>query len=91
MEVLRDVIFRLAPVSTTKAFEMIQATRSHKLLEGVRGMPVADQAAIAEVIQRVAQAAAHFPELSELDINPLLACPEGCLAVDARVTLHSDS
>lgn len=87
VEVLRDVRFRVAPVSRREAGEMIGQIRSRRLLEGFRGAPPADIPALEEVIRRVAQVAAEHPEIQELDINPLLALDRGCVALDARVTV----
>lgn len=87
VEVIRDVIFRVAPVSALEAADMVAGIRSHPILLGVRGAPPSDQPAIADAVRRVAQLAADYPEIAELDINPLLALPEGCVAVDARVAL----
>ena len=67
---------------------MVRGIRSHPILLGVRGAPPSDQAAIADVLRRVAQLAADYPEIAELDINPLLSLQSGCVAVDARVALR---
>ncbi|MFN2315347.1 MAG: acetate--CoA ligase family protein [Gemmatimonadales bacterium] len=88
VEVLRDVIFRVAPVSAQEAEDMVRGVRSHPMLLGVRGAPPSDQAAIADAIRRVAQLATDYPEIAELDINPLFSLESGCLAVDARVALR---
>lgn len=88
VEVLHDVIFRVAPVSALEATDMVHGIRSHPILRGVRGAPPSDQAALADVLRRVAQLAADYPEIAELDINPLFALETGCLAVDARVALR---
>ncbi len=87
VEVIRDVLFRVAPISVLEAEDMVRGIRSHPILLGVRGAPPSDQGAIAEVLRRVAQLVADYPEIAELDINPLLALESGCVAVDARVAL----
>ena len=89
VEALADVSFRLAPLTAADAEEMIAEVRSARLLTGLRSAPAADRAALVDAIVRVGQLAADHPEIAELDINPLLALPEGqgVLAVDARIIL----
>jgi acetyltransferase len=89
VEVLRDVSFRLAPLTPEDAAEMIDEMRSAKLLGGVRGAPPADRDALINAIVCVGQLAADHPEIAELDINPLLVLPQGqgAVAVDARIIL----
>ncbi|NIL99620.1 MAG: hypothetical protein GTN89_01255 [Acidobacteria bacterium] len=85
VEVMKDVVLRLAPLRDTDAMEMVAGVKLHRLLEGVRGQPPRDLAALHDVILRVGQLAVRHPRLVEMDINPLLATPEGAVAVDARV------
>jgi acetyltransferase len=89
VEALADVSFRLAPLTAADAEEMIDEVRSARLLTGLRGAPAADRAALVDAIVRVGQLAADHPEITELDINPLLALPagQGVIAVDARIIL----
>lgn len=89
VEVLRDVLFRVAPVTELEARDMLGGIRGRRILDGVRGAPAADRGALLEVLVRVAQLAADYPEIAELDINPLLALPDGCVAADARVALSA--
>jgi acetyltransferase len=86
VEVLRDVAFRVQPVSTVDALEMIRSLRGYRILEGVRGQKGVDLDGLAEVIERVSQLVGDHPEIREMDINPFLAFPEGkaSFAVDAR-------
>ena len=84
MEVLQDVIFRIAPTAPLDAQDMTHGVRGAKLLEGVRGEPRADFEAIEEVLERVSQLAAIFPRSRELDINPLLVYGDQVVAVDGR-------
>jgi acetate---CoA ligase (ADP-forming) len=90
VEALADVSFRLAPLSASDADEMISELRAAQLLDGRRGAPPADRAAVIDVIMRVGQLAVDCPEIAELDINPLLVYPGGggALAVDARMVLR---
>jgi len=89
VEALADVSFRLAPLSRQDAEEMIGEVRAAKLLEGLRGAPPADRAALVEAIVRIGQLAADCPEIEELDVNPLMVLPagRGALAADVRVIL----
>jgi acetate---CoA ligase (ADP-forming) len=87
VEVLRDVVLRLAPLLDTDAGQMVREVRTAKLLEGVRGEPKRDLAALEEVLLRVSQLAERHPRIAEMDINPLLALEHGTMAVDARVQL----
>ncbi len=77
-EVMKDVTFRLAPVTASQAAEMIREIRGFALLDGARGAPKADVEALAAVIERVSSLAlAHRHTLAELDINPLFVLPRG--------------
>jgi acetyltransferase len=90
VEVLRDVAFRVPPVSDLDAEEMLGSIRGAKLLQAVRGEAAVDRAAIVETIQRISQLVMDHPAIEELDINPFLAFPEGGMAVDARIALSPD-
>lgn len=89
VEVLRDVSFRVAPLTPREARNMIGEIRSHALLRGVRGEPPADVEAIVDALLRMSQLVTDFPEITELDINPLVVYPTGggAVAVDSRVAL----
>ena len=87
VEVLRDVSFRLAPIDAQEAADMLASLRGARLLGAVRGMPAVDRARVADVLVRVARLGADFPEIEELDVNPLLLGADGGVAVDARVLL----
>ena len=80
VEVLGDVVFELAPVGPAQAAAMLGSIRAVALLEGVRGRPALDRAAVAEVIERVSCLVQDLPEIEELDLNPLLVWPEGARA-----------
>jgi acyl-CoA synthetase (NDP forming) len=90
VEVLEDVSFRVAPLSRPEALEMMRETRSFRLLQGFRGRPAADTDAIAGCLLRVSRLVTDFPEIEELDINPLTVrtVGEGVTALDARVILR---
>jgi acetate---CoA ligase (ADP-forming) len=87
VEALRDVSFRIAPLDDSDARAMIDALRARSILQGLRGRPPADEAALVDVVLRVSQLALHHDGIAELDINPLLARPDGAVALDARVLL----
>jgi len=88
VEVLQDVVLRLAPLLDTDAEEMVRGVRLHRLLEGVRGRPPCDLDAIQQAILRVARLAVLHPRIVEMDVNPLLAMPHGVVAIDARVRVE---
>jgi len=90
VEALKDVAFRVAPFSREEADEMIQEIRSYALLEGVRGEPPADHEAMVDALLRISQLVTDFPEIVELDINPLVVFEEGrgAMAIDMRLVLH---
>jgi acyl-CoA synthetase (NDP forming) len=86
VEVLRDVTFRVPPFTKVDAERMLTELKGSALLDGVRGRPKADRRALVDVIMKVQRLAVDLAgELSELDINPLVAHPKGCVALDALV------
>ena len=90
VEVLKDVSFRLAPITREEARAQIRAIRSFELLRGVRGEPPADLAAAEEIVLRVSQLVTDFSEIVEMDINPLVIHNqgEGAIVLDARIILQ---
>ena len=92
VEILADVSFRVAPLSDRDAAEMVRGLRGFRLLEGYRGHPPADLAAIEELLLRVSRLAEEIPEIGEIDLNPIIAFPpgEGCRIADARIRVRSD-
>ena len=89
VEVLKDVAFRVAPIGPDEAEAMIREIRSFPLLRGVRGEKPSDMAAMVEALECLSQLCTDFPEILELDVNPLLVKPEGsgAVAIDARLAL----
>jgi acetyl coenzyme A synthetase (ADP forming)-like protein len=87
VEVLRDVSFRIVPVTPDDAYEMVREIRAFPLLKGTRGERPADTDAIVESILRVSCLVRDFPEIQEIDINPLVALEKGATALDARIIL----
>ncbi len=86
-EILKEVSFRIAPVTGSEALEMIRETKAYEILTGARGREGADLEALLRAIVNLSHLAAGRPEISEIDINPLLAAPGGVLALDARIIL----
>ncbi len=91
VEVMRDVVLRLAPLLDQDAHQMIREVRMVRLLEGVRGEPARDLAALEDVLLRVSQLAERHPRITEMDINPLFALEQGAMAVDSRVQVSSET
>jgi acetyltransferase len=89
VEALADVVFRIPPIDDAQALEMLGLIRGAKILEGVRGEKPVDRKALVSVLRRIGQLAVDFPAILELDVNPLLAFPDGAIAVDARVRLSA--
>jgi acetyl coenzyme A synthetase (ADP forming)-like protein len=93
VEVLKDVSFSLAPITAEEAMSMIQSTKSYKLLTGARGQKPVDIQAIVTNLQRMSQLVMDFPEISEIDINPLMVGAEGdgAYVVDARIIIAKEN
>ena len=87
VEVLEDVAFRIVPIEPRDARHMVRGIKGFKLLEGYRGSPPADVAALESLLLKVSQFVDSHPEVAELDLNPVFAYPDGAVAVDARIVL----
>ena len=87
VEILKDVSFRLAPINRSDAEEMVKEIKAYKILEGVRGKPPSDREAIVEILLKTSEMLVECPEISELDMNPVLIYEEGAKIVDARIIL----
>jgi acyl-CoA synthetase (NDP forming) len=90
VEVVADLQFRLAPLTDRDATEMVRAIKGYQLLQGYRGQPAMDLTAIEEVLLRISQLVEAIPAISEIDLNPIFALPEGrgCRIVDARIRIE---
>ena len=84
VEVLKDVVFRVHPLTDVDAREMVRAIRGFPLLEGMRGEPAVDVVALEEILQRVSQLVGEHEAILDMDINPLVTFPDRVLALDAR-------
>jgi acyl-CoA synthetase (NDP forming) len=87
VEVLKDVAFRLVPLTNKDAAQMISEIKGKPILDGVRGAPPADIAALQATMVKVSELVQQHPEIRELDLNPVFAYPDGALAVDARIVV----
>ncbi|VBB47005.1 CoA-binding domain protein [uncultured Desulfatiglans sp.] len=87
VEVLRDVAFRVLPISPRSARKMMEDVRSIAILNGVRGNPPYDKTAIARVLLQCSEMIESYPEIAEMDLNPVIAYEKGVRIVDARVIL----
>ncbi len=93
VEILKDVTFRIAPFTKLDAENMLNEIRASALLDGVRGKPQVDKEAIVDTLLRIGQLVQDFPEILELDINPLTVFPKdrGAMAIDMRLVLAEES
>ena len=88
VELLKDVTFRVAPITEQEAAEMIVGVRAYPLLNGYRNTPAADVKAIVNVLMCVSKLVMDHPEIRELDLNPVMAYEKGAKTVDARIILE---
>jgi acyl-CoA synthetase (NDP forming) len=88
-ELIKDVAVRITPVTDLDAREMLRSLQTFPLLDGYRGAPACDVGAVEDVIARVSAMVEEHPELVELDLNPLIATPQGVTVVDARVRVEA--
>lgn len=91
VEVMKDVTFHIAPITSDEAMQMLESTKSFALLKGTRGQASVDLFAIADALQRISQLVTDFPQIMEMDINPFMVGGIGSISVaaDARITLNS--
>jgi len=88
VEILKDVTFRIAPVTEDEAREMITAVKAYPLLKGYRNMPPADIEAIVEILLNTSRLVMEHQEIKELDLNPIMVYEKGAKTVDARIILE---
>lgn len=89
VEVLKDVVFRITPVTDSEARDMVSLIKTSKLLQGVRGEKPSDVQKLSECIEKISQLVTDFEEIQELDLNPVLVFEKGkgCKVVDVRIVL----
>ncbi len=87
IEVLNDVSARLTPISNNEAQKMVQSLRGYKLIQGARGQEGVNETQFVEIIQRLSAMVEAAPEITEMDINPLIGTQKNIIAVDARVRI----
>src|SRR5215216_1931888 len=87
VEVLKDVTFRLAPATRDDALSMLDGIQAAEMLRGVRGGEAANREALADIIVKVSQLVSDFPEISELDLNPVFATAKDATAADVRIVV----
>jgi acyl-CoA synthetase (NDP forming) len=90
VEVLKDVAFRIVPLTERDAREMVHDIQGYPILEGHRGQPGVDIAALESLIMKLSAFVEQRPEIVELDLNPVFAYPDGAVAVDARIVLAAE-
>ena len=87
VEVLKDITFRLAPASNDDALSMLDGIAAADMLKGVRGAEPANRKALAAIIRNVSQLVSDFPEITEMDLNPVFASKAGAIAADVRIVV----
>jgi acetate---CoA ligase (ADP-forming) len=90
-ELIGNAQFRLAPLTDLDARELVRGGKAGRLVHGFRGKPPADEAALVDLLLRLAKLAEEIPEVAELDLNPVLALPDRAVAVDARVRVAAQT
>ncbi|MFL5218378.1 MAG: acetate--CoA ligase family protein, partial [Microvirga sp.] len=91
VEVLKDVTFRLAPATRDDALSMLDGIQAAEMLKGVRGGEPVNREALSSLIVRVSQLVSDFPEISEMDLNPVFASKEGAIAADVRIVVDFEA
>lgn len=88
VEILKDVTFRIAPITREDAWEMVTGIKAYPLLKGYRNTPPSDIDAIINILLCTSKLVMDYPEISELDLNPIMAYEKGAKTVDARIILE---
>jgi len=88
VEVLKDVTFRVAPITEDEACEMITEVKAYPLLKGYRNQPPADTEAIVQILLNTSRLVMEHQEIKELDLNPIMVYEKGAKTVDARIVLE---
>ena len=90
VEILQDVSFRVLPITPTNARRMIEQTKSYPILNGARGKPPLDKKSVRRLLMLCSEIAEAYPEIHEMDLNPVIVYEKGLSIVDARIILKSD-
>jgi hypothetical protein len=90
-ELIGSANFALAPLTDVDAGELLSSGKVGKLVDGWRGAEPPNRAALADLLHRLSQLAVDLPDVAELDLNPVLAGPDGCVAVDLRIRIARDA
>ena len=91
VEVLKDVSFRVVPLTRYDAEEMIKEIKAYPILKGIRGRPPVDIEALINIILNVSRLSFEISEINQIDLNPIFTYPRGAITVDARIILEKDS
>ena len=89
VEILKDVSFRVLPISRTSAKAMVRETKSHPILKGVRGAPPRDEKALINLLLICSEVIESYPDIEEMDLNPVIVHEKGLTVVDARIILKA--
>ncbi len=90
VEIIKDVAFRVLPISPTNARKMIEETKSYPILDGARGNPPLDKKALRKLLMLCSDIVESYPEIQEMDLNPVIVHEKGVSIVDARIILKSE-
>ena len=91
VEVLKDIAFRIVPLTRRDASEMIREIKGYSLLQGYRGQEPADIPFLEDLLLKVSDFVEQMPEIKEIDLNPVFAYKDGAVVVDARIVLEEDA
>lgn len=91
VEIYKDVSFRLIPITNGDAEEMLKEIKGKALLHGIRGLPVANVEQLTKILVTVSELIDKYPQIKEMDINPLMITKSGAIAADARIILNPNS
>jgi acyl-CoA synthetase (NDP forming) len=89
VELLKDVAFRVLPITRTDAAELVKETKSYKLLSGIRGQKARDIEAVIDCLMKTAAVVEENPAIAEIDINPIVVFERGAMVLDARIVLQN--
>ena len=87
-ELIGEAGFRIAPLTDVDAHELVSTGKAGKLVRGYRGAPRCDEDALVDLLHRLSKLGEDLHEVAELDLNPVIASPDGCVVVDARIRLE---